>query len=166
MTPSLGVCYYPEHWPQTIWAADAAAMVDAGLSWVRIGEFAWSRIEPREGDFNWGWLDKAIEILGDAGLKIVLGTPTATPPRWMLTKRPNMLASDENGRPRKFGSRRQYCFSHEGYKWECARIAYNSLIQPGCQNGVSRVAARKISIHRASKHILGKCVLVHGIWKL
>lgn len=123
MTPSFGVCYYPEHWPETIWADDAAAMVDAGLSWVRIGEFAWSRIEPREGDFNWGWLDKAIEILGDAGLKIVLGTPTATPPRWMLTKRPDMLASDENGRPRKFGSRRHYCFSHEGYKWECARIA-------------------------------------------
>ena len=123
MTPALGVCYYPEHWPETVWAADAAAMVDAGLSWVRIGEFAWSRIEPREDNFNWDWLDKAIEILGEAGLNIILGTPTATPPRWMLTKHPDMLACDNDGRPRKFGSRRHYCFSHEGYKSECARIA-------------------------------------------
>jgi len=123
MTPALGVCYYPEHWPETVWAADAAAMVEAGLSWVRIGEFAWSRIEPREDNFNWDWLDSAIETLGKAGLKIVLGTPTATPPRWMLTKHPDILACDKNGRPRKFGSRRHYCFSHEGYKSECARIA-------------------------------------------
>jgi len=123
MTPALGVCYYPEHWPETVWAADAAAMVQAGLSWVRIGEFAWSRIEPREDNFNWDWLDSAIETLGKAGLKIVLGTPTATPPRWMLTKHPDILACDKNGRPRKFGSRRHYCFSHEGYKLECDRIA-------------------------------------------
>lgn len=123
MKPELGVCYYPEHWPESVWEADAAAMVDTGLSWVRIGEFAWSRIEPRDEEFNWGWLDRAIEILGKAGLKIILGTPTATPPRWMLTKLPDMLAYDEDGRPRKFGSRRHYCFSHEGYKSECARIA-------------------------------------------
>ena len=123
MTPALGVCYYPEHWPETAWADDAAAMVNAGLSYVRIGEFAWSRIEPRPGNFNWDWLDSAIETLGKAGLKIVLGTPTATPPRWMLTKHPDMTACDAQGRPRKFGSRRHYCFSHEGYKSECARIA-------------------------------------------
>ena len=123
MKPELGVCYYPEHWPEKVWKDDAAAMVKAGLSWVRIGEFAWSRIEPREGDFNWDWLDSAIETLGKASLKIVLGTPTATPPRWMLTKYPDMLAYDVLGRPRKFGSRRHYCFSHEGYKTECARIA-------------------------------------------
>jgi len=123
MKPELGVCYYPEHWPEEVWENDAAAMVNAGLSWVRIGEFAWSRIEPREGDFDWNWLDRAIEILGKAGLKIVLGTPTATPPGWMLTKYPDMLAYDAQGRPRKFGSRRHYCFSHEGYKTECARIA-------------------------------------------
>ena len=89
---------------------------------MRIGEFAWSRLEPRPGDLQFGWLDEAIEILGAAGLKVVLGTPTATPPRWMVDRYPDMLAVDVEGRTRKFGSRRHYCFSHEGYKAECARI--------------------------------------------
>jgi beta-galactosidase len=71
-------------------------MSDAGLTWVRIGEFAWSRIEPKPGRFEFGWLDRAIQTLADAGLKVVLGTPTATPPRWMLDKLPNMLALDAN----------------------------------------------------------------------
>ena len=75
----LGVCYYPEHWPESMWAQDAARMVAAGLSVVRIGEFAWSRIEPEPDRFDWGWLDRAIAVLGEAGLGMILGTPTATP---------------------------------------------------------------------------------------
>jgi beta-galactosidase len=122
MTPTLGVCYYPEHWPEDWWADDARRMREAGLTWVRIGEFAWSRMEPEPGRLDLDWLDRAIAILGDAGLKVVLGTPTATPPRWMLTKYPDMLAVDRDGRPRGFGSRRHYCFSHRGYRRECARI--------------------------------------------
>lgn len=122
MKRTLGVCYYPEHWPEEIWADDARRMVDAGLSWVRIGEFAWSRLEPQPGDLKFDWLDRAIETLGAAGLKVILGTPTATPPRWMLEKHPDMLAVTADGQARKFGSRRHYCFSHEGYRQECARI--------------------------------------------
>jgi len=122
MTPELGVCYYPEHWPEDQWARDAAQMREIGLSWVRIGEFAWSRIEPKPGAFNWKWLDRAIDILGKAGLKVVLGTPTATPPRWMMDKHLDMLAVDKEGRPRKFGSRRHYCFSHDAYREESVRI--------------------------------------------
>lgn len=119
---TLGVCYYPEHWPEPQWATDATRMADLGLTWVRIGEFAWQRMEPEPGRMDWGWLDRAIETLGAAGLKVVLGTPTATPPRWMVTKHPDMLAMDAQGRPRGFGSRRHYCFSHRPYRAECARI--------------------------------------------
>ncbi|NVO56352.1 beta-galactosidase [Rhodobacteraceae bacterium B1Z28] len=123
MKPELGVCYYPEHWPEAMWADDAASMVETGLAWVRIGEFGWSRMEPQPGDLQFEWLDSAIETLGTAGLKVVLGTPTTTPPRWMLDKHPDMLAVDAQGNPRKFGSRRHYCFSHKGYIDECVRIA-------------------------------------------
>lgn len=123
MTPSLGVCYYPEHWPEERWADDAGRMAEAGLTWVRIGEFAWSRMEPAPGKLDFAWLDRAIDTLGAAGLKVVLGTPTATPPRWMLDRHPDMLALDREGRPRGFGSRRHYCFSHPGYREECRRIA-------------------------------------------
>jgi beta-galactosidase len=122
MKRALGVCYYPEHWPQDMWARDAARMVAAGITWVRIGEFAWSRLEPQQGVFDWEWLDSAIETLGDAGLKVVLGTPSATPPRWMLDRFPDMLAVDANDQPRKYGSRRHYCHSHDGYRDAAAQM--------------------------------------------
>ena len=67
MLPELGSCYYPEHWPEDQWKSDAEQMVASGLTWVRIGEFAWSRIEPKEGEYNFQWLDHAISILGEAG---------------------------------------------------------------------------------------------------
>ncbi len=118
----LGVCYYPEHWPQSRWAQDAAMMKEIGLSFVRIGEFAWSRLEPQPGALAFDWLREAIDTLHNTGLKIVLGTPTATPPKWLVDQMPDMLAVDAEGRTRKFGSRRHYCFSHEGYARECERI--------------------------------------------
>jgi len=118
----LGVCYYPEHWPESWWADDARRMVEAGISYVRIGEFAWSRYEPERGTFNWGWLDRAIEILGKAGLKVVLGTPTCTPPKWLVDDHPEMVPIDEQGRPRGFGSRRHYTFSSQAYFEESRRI--------------------------------------------
>lgn len=122
MKRTLGVCYYPEHWDEAQWAEDAARMARLGLTWVRIGEFAWSRMEPEPGRHEWHWLDRAIATLGARGLKVVLGTPTATPPRWMVDRYPDMLAVDAEGRARGFGSRRHYDFSHQGYRAECARI--------------------------------------------
>ncbi|MCP1170521.1 beta-galactosidase [Limimaricola litoreus] len=122
LTRTLGCCYYPEHWPRSLWAEDARRMAETGLTWVRIGEFAWERLEPAPGDLRFDWLDEAIWTLGEAGLRVVLGTPTATPPRWMLERHPDMLAVDAEGRTRKFGSRRHYCFSHEGYAAESDRI--------------------------------------------
>ncbi len=120
--PTLGVCYYPEHWPQEMWADDAARMVDTGISVVRIGEFAWSRIEPARGTFDFEWLDAAIDTLAAAGLSVIFCTPTATPPKWLVDEMPDMLALDEQGRKRGFGSRRHYDFAHPGYRKECARI--------------------------------------------
>lgn len=119
---TLGVCYYPEHWPAERWPIDAKLMVQAGISHVRIGEFAWSRLEPQPGQYDFVWLDEVFEILHEHGLKIVLGTPTATPPKWLVDQMPDMLAVDENGHPRGFGSRRHYCFSNELYRAECKRI--------------------------------------------
>jgi beta-galactosidase len=97
-------------------------MREVGLSWVRIGEFAWSRLEPSPGRLEWDWLDRAMDVLGAAGLKVVLGTPTATPPRWIVDRHPDMLPVDRRGSPRKFGSRRHYDFAHMGYRDECRRI--------------------------------------------
>jgi beta-galactosidase len=118
----LGTCYYPEHVPEAQWECDARDMAAMGLTRVRIGEFAWSRIEPEPGRYDWGWLDRAVETLSGAGLGIIMGTPTATPPKWLVDTMPDMIAVDAQGRPRTFGSRRHYCFSHTGYAAEAARI--------------------------------------------
>ena len=120
--PRLGVCYYPEHWPEANWQDDAARMVDMGIRTVRIGEFAWSRLEAIPQQLTFDWLERAVDTLHQHGLAVVLGTPTATPPRWMLDKHPDMLAIDEHGVARGFGSRRHYCFSHLPYRDECRRI--------------------------------------------
>jgi beta-galactosidase len=118
----LGVCYYPEHWPEDWWSEDAAAMCDRGITYVRIGEFAWSRIEPRAGDFDWGWLDRAIDVLGAAGLKVVLGTPTATPPQWLIDHYPGILPVGADGKIKAFGSRRHYSTSSPDWLRETRRI--------------------------------------------
>ena len=118
----LGVCYYPEAWPVDRWALDARMMRDAGLSIVRIAEFAWANMEPAEGRFTWEWLDRAIQTLAGEGLKIVLGTPTAAPPAWLVHADPDVLPVDEQGRRRRFGSRRHYCPNSPSYRGHTHRI--------------------------------------------
>ncbi|HEY0032951.1 MAG TPA: beta-galactosidase, partial [Devosia sp.] len=77
ITPSLGVCYYPEHWPETWWEGDARRMAEAGIKFVRIGEFAWSKLEPSPGELRFEWIKRAMDVLGQHGLQIIFGTPTA-----------------------------------------------------------------------------------------
>ncbi|MGV8953005.1 MAG: beta-galactosidase [Cypionkella sp.] len=93
-----------------------------GIRYVRIGEFAWSQIEPQRGQFAFDWLDRAMDVLHAAGLKIVLGTPTATPPKWLVDECPDILPYDEQGRVRGFGSRRHYTMSSQRWWQESARI--------------------------------------------
>jgi beta-galactosidase len=134
----LGVCYYPEHWPESWWEDDARAMRESGIGHVRIAEFAWSRIEPEPGHFDWGWLDRAVAVLGEAGLRVVMGTPTATPPKWLVDREPGILPVGEDGRTRGFGSRRHTSFSSPAWWRESRRI-------------VAAVAAR----YGASPHVAG-----------
>jgi beta-galactosidase len=118
----LGVCWYPEQWPAEWWADDAARMRAMGIRHVRIAEFAWSVIEPDPGRLEWGWLDRAVETLHAEGLQVVMGTPTATPPKWLVDAHPDILAVDAHGQTRGFGSRRHYCFSSPVYRDQSARI--------------------------------------------
>jgi beta-galactosidase len=98
-------------------------MSELGLTYVRVGEFAWSRLEPRDGELRFEWLDEAVDILANAGLRVILGTPTATPPKWLIDKFPEILPVDpDSGRTRGFGSRRHYDFSSDVYLGEALRI--------------------------------------------
>jgi len=118
----LGTCYYPEHWSPEHWADDARQMRAAGISTVRIAEFAWTQIEPQPGIYNWEWLDQAMETLAAAGHQVVLCTPTAAPPAWLVYAHPEILPVDEEGRRRRFGSRRHYCPNNTVYREHSQRI--------------------------------------------
>jgi len=107
--PWLGAAYYAEQWPRERWPTDAALMAEAGLSVVRMGEFAWSRLEPAPGEFDFGWLDEAIGVMASRGLEVILGTPTAAPPAWLVEGHPDILPVRFDGRIHPFGHRRHAC---------------------------------------------------------
>jgi beta-galactosidase len=104
----LGAAYYPEHWPEERWSQDIHLMQEAGINVVRMAEFAWSRMEPSAGKFDFAWLEQAIEKLSAAGIVSVLGTPTAAPPAWLVQSQPDILAVTETGQRVQFGNRCHY----------------------------------------------------------
>src|SRR5216683_1259517 len=105
----LGSAYYPEQSPRERWALDARLMADVGLSLVRLGEFAWAELEPEAGRFELAWLDEAIDVFAGQGLEIVLGTPTAAPPMWLVREHPDILPVAADRHRVGFGTRRHYC---------------------------------------------------------
>ncbi|GBF04380.1 beta-galactosidase [Deinococcus aerius] len=118
----LGSCDYPEHVPADRWATYARQQRELGLTFVRLAEFAWSRMEPRPGEYDWAWLDRAVEAYHAEGLRVVMCTPTATPPAWLIRAHPEILPYDAQGRVRDFGSRRHYDFASPVYREHSRRI--------------------------------------------
>jgi beta-galactosidase len=118
-----GAAWYPEQWPESRWDRDLALMQAAHMKVVRVGEFAWSRMEPRDGEFDFAWLDRAIEAAARHGVVVVLGTPTAAPPAWLTEKYPDTLRVDEDGRRAEHGGRQQFSFASARYRQLALRIA-------------------------------------------
>ncbi|MEM1607452.1 MAG: beta-galactosidase [Candidatus Bathyarchaeia archaeon] len=118
----FGVDYYPEHWPKERWVRDADLMAEIGFNTVRLAEFSWSKIEPREGEYHFEWLDEAIETLSRRGIKAIIGTPTAAPPPWIIKKHPDVLRVDHNGVRSPAGTRRNYCPNNPNYISHTKRI--------------------------------------------
>lgn len=118
----LGAAYYPEHWSEERWSEDIRLMQEAGLTVARVGEFAWSSFEPAEGQFTFDWMERAIAMLAQAGIKTVMGTPTAAPPAWLVYADPSTLAVDEHGRQVQFGNRCHYCVNSPAFHQATQRI--------------------------------------------
>lgn len=118
----LGVCWYPEQHPASRWQDDTRRMADAGLEVVRLGEFGWGALERAPGAIDTDWLARAIDTAAEAGLDVVLGTPTAAPPRWLVQARPEIRLVDSDGSSRAAGSRRATCPTAPAYRDAAARI--------------------------------------------
>jgi beta-galactosidase len=119
----LGTAWYPEQWPESRWEADLTLMQQAGIHMVRVGEFAWSRMEPAEGQYDLDWLDRAIAAAGKHGIRTVVGTPTAAPPAWLTQKYPETLLIDEKGKRAEHGNRQQFNFANAKYRELARKIA-------------------------------------------
>jgi beta-galactosidase len=119
----LGCAWYPEHWDEARWVEDLRLMKGAGMNLVRVGEFAWSRLEPEDGKFDLDWLERAIALAAEQGLQTVIGTPTAAPPAWLTQTYPETLAWNRDGRPATHGARCHFNPSSDKYLELCARIA-------------------------------------------
>ncbi len=122
MKIEIGTAYYPEAWPEERVRLDAKLMREGGISLVRIGEFAWSHLEPREGEYTFDWLHSALKILGKAGIKVILATPTSTAPAWLVKKHPEILIRHPDGTTAYFGVRDHTCYTSSVYRKYAAKL--------------------------------------------
>jgi beta-galactosidase len=119
----LGAAWYPEQWPESRWDADLQLMEDAHLHVVRVGEFAWSTLEPSPGRYDLAWLERAVRLAEKHHIQVVIGTPTDAPPAWLTAAHPQTLRVDAAGRRAEHGSRRQFNYASPEYRVFCVAIA-------------------------------------------
>ena len=132
----FGVDYHPEQWvypyggsaenPEAAWQRDVELMQEAGVNVVRLGEFVWGLCEPSEGKYDFGWLERVMNLLGKAGIKVVLATPTAAPPIWLTQKHPEILPVDERGLVKHEGTRRAVCLNSDVF-WSYSKRIVETL---------------------------------------
>jgi beta-galactosidase len=119
---TVGVYYYPEAWPEAQWPRDMANIRKLGMEFVHMGEFAWYFMEPEEGKYQFDFLEKNIELAARNGLKVILCTPSATPPIWLARQHPEILMVDATGRRMNHGGREQADWSSPLYRTYVTRV--------------------------------------------
>ncbi len=112
----VGTCYYPEHWDKSLWREDLERMKEAGIEVVRIAEFAWSKVELHEGEFDFSFFDEFLDLAEEMDMKVIFCTPTATPPIWLTEKYPEVLNAKPDGTLYRHGSRRHYNYNSPKYR--------------------------------------------------
>lgn len=117
-----GVYYYPEAWDPSQWDRDLKKMAEMGFEFTHFGEFAWAQMEPSEGKYDFSWLDKAVELAHKNGLKVILCTPVATPPVWLVRSYPEVVVKMPNGQVAQHGTRAHFSWSSEKYRELTTRI--------------------------------------------
>ena len=142
----FGVDYYPEQWvfpyggtaekPEAAWETDAELMAAAGFNVIRIGEFTWGLCEREDGQYNFDWLRRVMDVMGKAGIQVVLATPTAAPPVWLSKKYPEILPIDERGHTKHEGTRRAVCLNSEIYWSYSKRLVENMAKSLGDHPGL------------------------------
>jgi beta-galactosidase len=119
---AYGGDYYPEQWPEAVWPEDVRLMREAGVNLASVGIFAWAAVEPRPGEFDFGWLDRVLDLLHEGGIRVDLATATASPPPWLSHLHPEMLPVLADGVRLWPGGRQHYCPSSHAYRDAAKRL--------------------------------------------
>ncbi|MFI6876409.1 beta-galactosidase [Streptomyces sp. NPDC050400] len=119
---AFGGDYNPEQWPESVWHEDVRLMREAGVTTVSVGIFSWALLEPAPGTYDFGWLDRIVDLLHENGIAVDLGTPTVAPPKWFYDQHPDALPVTEGGTRLAFGSRGAICHSNQAYRDASTRI--------------------------------------------
>ncbi|NQX29960.1 beta-galactosidase [Microbacteriaceae bacterium VKM Ac-2854] len=122
MALRYGGDYNPEQWPEDVWIEDVRLMQEAGVNFVTVGVFSWALLEREEGRYEFGWLDRVLDLLHDAGIGVDLATATASPPPWLFAAHLDILPEDERGIRRWPGSRQHYSPTSPAYRAHAARL--------------------------------------------
>jgi len=118
-----GADYNPEQWPEAVWKQDANLMREAGVTMVTLGVFSWARLQPAEDEWDFGWLDRLMDLLHSRGVAVDLATATASPPAWFVRRHPETLPVTAEGVRLEFGSRQHFCPSSPVYREAATRLA-------------------------------------------
>ncbi len=132
----VGVDYYPEQWESSMWQSDAEKMAQSGVKLVRLSDFAWSKLEPREGEFTFGWLDHVIDIFSRYGIGIILSIPTNCPPLWMYQSYPEIIQIRPDGKRLQIGNRGHRCVNSPVFVKYARRIACEMVKRYGKKKSV------------------------------
>jgi beta-galactosidase len=119
---AFGGDYNPEQWPESVWQEDVRLMREAGVTMVSVGIFSWALLEPSPGRYDFGWLDRLLDLLHEHGIRVDLGTPTVVPPVWFYRAHPEALPVTAEGVRYEFGSRAAICHSNADYRSAAAAI--------------------------------------------
>lgn len=133
---TVGVCYYPEHWPKNLWREDLLRMKENGITLVRIGEFSWSITEPQEGVFDYSFWDEFLDLTDELGISVIFGTPSATPPAWLSYQYPEILNCNRYGVAYSHGGRRHYNYNSEIYRMFVRRITEKYVCHYGKRKSI------------------------------
>ena len=118
----IGVDYYPEQWDRDMWEKDAETMARTGVKLIRVAEFAWSKLEPRDGEFDFTWLDDVIRIFSRYAIGTVLCTPTNCPPLWLYEAHPEIVRVGIDGKRIQTGIRAHRCINNPTLRFYAKRI--------------------------------------------
>ena len=149
----IGCCYYPEHWDRADMKRDLERIKDLGLNCIRMGEFSWSMYEKEEGKYDFSLLSEAVAYADELGIDVILGTPTAAPPKWLIDKYPEVLCTNATGVVMQHGSRQHHNHTSEIYLKYCAAIT-EAMVKAFCgfKNVIGWQIDNEINCHRKESY--------------